>query len=209
VSVRTGRRTDVNNYPEGVSHGICQHSIRIEDPFETGRDLAETLSKGNSVALWTAFLDEEWKKFALFSLFADEPTYYKDLSTCVVTREEGSPHSHARCARDHGGEAVRTEPFDEALSQPRLKEPTKNTSVRDWENSTMARPRTRAEYSPDIDDDNAVTEELLGSSSLSCASSKSSTPRGADRKGAFSEVYLRAGQTEPLQTVLLRRQLRL
>merc|ERR1711924_134176 len=66
VSVRIGKRLTINEYPElhaitprrGVSAAELQRSIRIEDPFEAARDLADVLGPGRSVELHEALLAE-------------------------------------------------------------------------------------------------------------------------------------------------------
>ena len=67
VSVRRGRRSDISFYSElqliqgrkGVSTDEWKLSIRIEDPIETSRDLADVLRCGRSTALRAAFLAEQ------------------------------------------------------------------------------------------------------------------------------------------------------
>ena len=66
VSVRNGTRLDLENYPElrklrprkGVSAEEWQQSIRIEDPFERSRDLADVLQSGCNTKLRAALLAE-------------------------------------------------------------------------------------------------------------------------------------------------------
>ena len=66
VSVRNGKRLDLENYPKlqglrprrGISAEEWEISIRIEDPFERSRDLADVLQYGRSAELRAALLAE-------------------------------------------------------------------------------------------------------------------------------------------------------
>ena len=95
VSVRTGKQTVIGSYPDlkalrHVSAEERMQSIRIEDPIEISRDLADVLHPGRSVALREAFhaeYEKQKRKVADYRAVGAAESRLKEEKESLAIRE--------------------------------------------------------------------------------------------------------------------------